>query len=86
MTTRTIDLAYTSLSLDEILAELQDDQTEILLLRGEKPLARLLPIASSSEQGIMSSKRIMGLHRGETWISDDFNDALPDEFWLGSNQ
>ncbi len=28
-------------------------------------------------------KRVMGLHKGEIWMSDDFNDPLPDEFWFG---
>jgi len=27
--------------------------------------------------------RIPGLHTGLGWISPDFNDPLPDEFWLG---
>jgi hypothetical protein len=27
--------------------------------------------------------RIMGLHAGTIWISDDFDEPLPDEFWLG---
>lgn len=25
----------------------------------------------------------MGLHRGMVWMAEDFNDPLPDEFWLG---
>ena len=29
------------------------------------------------------SERIPGLHAGTTWVSDDFDDPLPDEFWLG---
>jgi hypothetical protein len=28
-------------------------------------------------------KRIPGLNAGMIWISDDFDDPLPDEFWLG---
>ncbi len=28
-------------------------------------------------------KRIPDLNRGEIWMSDDFNDPLPDEFWMG---
>jgi hypothetical protein len=28
-------------------------------------------------------ERIPGLHAGTTWVSDDFDDPLPDEFWLG---
>jgi hypothetical protein len=27
--------------------------------------------------------RAPGLHQGKVWMSDDFNDSLPDEFWLG---
>ena len=30
-------------------------------------------------------KRIAGLHRGEIWMSADFDDPLPDEFWLGED-
>ncbi|GEM_PF-6491345 len=29
------------------------------------------------------TQRIPGLHTGTTWMSDDFDDPLPDEFWLG---
>ena len=28
-------------------------------------------------------KRILGLHAGSVWMSDDFNAELPDSFWLG---
>jgi hypothetical protein len=27
-------------------------------------------------------KRILGLHEGKGWMSDDFNEPLPDDFWL----
>ncbi|NES99416.1 MAG: DUF2281 domain-containing protein [Sphaerospermopsis sp. SIO1G1] len=33
-----------------------------------------------------TTQRIPGLHQGEIWISDDFNDPLPDEFWLGDDE
>jgi predicted DNA-binding antitoxin AbrB/MazE fold protein len=29
-------------------------------------------------------ERVFGLHRGMGWISDDFDEPLPDSFWLGS--
>ena len=29
--------------------------------------------------------RIMDLHKGQFWMSDDFDDPLPDEFWLGKD-
>ncbi len=28
-------------------------------------------------------RRVLGLHEGKGWISDDFDDELPDEFWGG---
>ncbi|QLE59381.1 DUF2281 domain-containing protein [Nostoc sp. TCL26-01] len=31
-------------------------------------------------------KRVPDLNRGEIWMSDDFNDPLPDEFWLGEGE
>jgi mRNA-degrading endonuclease RelE of RelBE toxin-antitoxin system len=31
----------------------------------------------------VEQKRIPDLNRGEVWMSDDFNDPLPDEFWMG---
>ena len=27
----------------------------------------------------------MGLHKGKIWMSDDFNDPLPDELWMGKD-
>lgn len=29
------------------------------------------------------SPRVLGLHKGQGWISEDFNEPLPDAFWLG---
>jgi hypothetical protein len=29
------------------------------------------------------AKRVLGLHAGNYSISDDFDDPLPDSFWLG---
>ena len=28
-------------------------------------------------------RRVLGLHEGQGWISEDFDDELPDEFWGG---
>ncbi len=32
-----------------------------------------------------TKSRIPGLDAGTTWVSDDFDDPLPDSFWFGSN-
>ncbi len=33
-----------------------------------------------------TTPRIAGLHKGNWWISDDFDDELPDSFWLGEDK
>ena len=35
---------------------------------------------------IIRQERIAGLDKGTTWVSDDFDDPLPDSFWLGDSQ
>jgi hypothetical protein len=56
----------------------------------EKLLVEVLSfIRNTKSKSIQSSKptdfhRVAGLHEGQIWISDDFNDPLPDEFWLGN--
>ena len=37
------------------------------------------------EQVPHQKPRIAGLHEGQTLISDDFDEPLPDEFWLGED-
>lgn len=42
--------------------------------------------ATSSE--IPNKPRVLGLFEniGETWMSDDFDAELPDDFWLGTER
>lgn len=76
MPIKTIEVKQTQTYLKELLA-LVVKGTEIILTQGDRPIARLVPIEASA------APRIAGLHTGEIWISDDFDDPLPDEFWLG---
>ena len=81
MVLKKVDLEATPLTLEELLAELDSD-SEVLLTRGDDPVARLTPIAKP----VVPKKRILGLHEGQGWISDDFDDELPDSFWLGEDE
>lgn len=76
MQTKTVDIQDAQASLDDLL-NLVREGVEIILTEGGTPLARLTPMAAG--------QRVLGLHAhlGEAWISDDFDDPLPDEFWLG---
>ena len=49
-----------------------------ILTKGNTPVARLVSIASSQ-----AVPRVAGIHPDAIWISDDFDEPLPDEFWLG---
>lgn len=41
-------------------------------------LARLAP-----PEAVPPPRRVLGLHAGQIWVSDDFDAPLPDEFWTG---
>ena len=67
---------------------------EIIIVEDNKPVAKLIPLPVTDETGsaetdpeavpaVTGKKRIFGLHRGQIWLSEDFDDPLPDEFWLG---
>lgn len=80
--TVTVDDAQTQLRA--LLARaLQGD--EVIIADEDKPGVRLVPVTAPNGEavGTPGGKRVFGLHRGQIWISEDFDDPLPDEFWLG---
>ena len=54
---------------------------EIIIEENGEPLARLVPI-----EKFELKQRILGLREGQVWTSDDFDDELPDSFWLGEEE
>lgn len=62
----------------EIVIKSAKSGDEIVLEENGKPIAKILPIA---EEYIKPKQRVFGLGKGKTWMSDDFDDELPDEFW-----
>jgi hypothetical protein len=63
---------------------------KIHLLLGQLPPERLSEVQTfvdfllyQEQRKTAVPKRTPGLHHGETlWISDDFDEPLPDEFWF----
>jgi len=49
----------------------------VIISEHNKPLAKIVPVYVSLRP------RIPGLNRGKIWISEDFDDPIPDEFWTG---
>ncbi len=81
MVLKRIDLDTTPLTLDELLAQLDVD-TELLLTRGTIPVAKITPQQDPDKP----RQRILGLHEGGGWISEDFTDELPESFWTGEGE
>jgi prevent-host-death family protein len=72
-----IDIDEAKTQFSELLS-LAIEGTEVILVnKDNQPLVRLVPVVKSR------LPRVAGLHKGEGWISEDFNDPLPDEFWIG---
>ena len=48
-------------------------------------LSRLTSQVRAEESKSVVKERVFGLGRGKIWMADDFNDPLPDEFWLSED-
>jgi antitoxin (DNA-binding transcriptional repressor) of toxin-antitoxin stability system len=77
--TETVDMKEAKERLPELVS-LALEGNEVIIAEGDKPLARLVPVASPVRE------RVAGLHRGVARVSEDFDAPLPDEFWLGSDE
>lgn len=75
--TTTVDVK--TAQLPELLA-LTRAGNDVLLTEGDVPVARLTAVAP------VSKKRVLGLHPGAITTTEDFDDPLPDEFWLGEDK
>ena len=75
-------------------AALQENLQESLIeITKELPVESLAEVVDFAEflrekkrrgqsEESQNKERVAGLHEGQGWISDDFNDELPDELWL----
>jgi antitoxin (DNA-binding transcriptional repressor) of toxin-antitoxin stability system len=72
MLIKTVDVNETQTPLKDLVS-LAVAGTEIVFVEGGTPVARLVPM----------NPRIAGLHSRAMRASDDFDQPLPDEFWIG---
>ena len=74
--TKTVSISEVKNSV-QIVIDLTKNGDEIVIEENGKPVAKVTPIAEFEQK-----PRIAGLGTGEGYfISDDFDDELPDEFW-----
>lgn len=74
--TKTIDIQTSQISLDDVVSLVRNG-TEIVLTDATIPVARMIPVVHPP------LSRTPGLHAGAIHTSDDFDESLPDEFWMG---
>lgn len=79
MNSTTIDVLDVQTHFLELLSQVMAGN-EIVVTQGQKPVARLLPVESAVKP------RVAGLHAGLGWVSDDFDDPLPEEFWMSDDE
>jgi antitoxin (DNA-binding transcriptional repressor) of toxin-antitoxin stability system len=69
-------LSINEVSMQTIIA-LTRNGDEIVLEENGEPLVKITPIEKPQDQ----KPRIAGLGKGTMWMSEDFDEELPDEFW-----
>ncbi len=57
---------------------------KVTICRAGKPVAHLTPARKPGKKTAEEPKRRLGLLRGQMTMSADFDEPLPDEFWLGT--
>lgn len=77
--TKTISISEAQAHLQGLLAQARNDGDEIILEENGKPIAKITPIIEIAEEE--PKQRIAGLGKGTMWMSEDFDEELPDEFW-----
>jgi antitoxin (DNA-binding transcriptional repressor) of toxin-antitoxin stability system len=77
METKTVELSEAQSQLAALVAQAAAG-TEIVLVEGSTPRARLVALAP------LGARRVPGLHPGSMEAAADFDAPLPDDFWLGT--
>lgn len=77
MSTKRVSLAEANGHLAELL-EAARRGDDVLIEDEGKAQVRLVAVPSGR------APRVLGLHQGQVEIHENFNEPLPDGFWLGS--
>ncbi len=74
-------ISVNDVSVQTVIA-LTRNGDEVVLEENGESLVKVTPIEKPKEL----KQRIAGLGKGTVWMSDDFDDELPDEFWLADRR
>lgn len=82
MFAKQISVQKSEANWDEVLT-LVHEGAEVLIMQGDATLAKIVPIEEIPKPAL--KERILGAHPGAMTMRDDFDEPLPDEFWLGKD-
>ena len=84
MADRTVDAAQAQATLADLLAFVREGG-EVVISEGDEPVARLVPVRPAEAPDLPGRRRErkLGLTPGVAHMAPDFDDPLPDSFWLG---
>ncbi len=74
---KTVDISNIQAVRDYLVA-LLEAEAEVILMNGNTPIAKLVPM---SDVHPAKNDRVPDLYP-TMWVSDDFDDLLPGEYWL----
>ena len=73
--TKTINIGEVNNSVQTLIA-LTKNGDEIVLEENGEAIIKISPVAKREKK-----ERVLGLGKGDYYMSEDFDDELPDEFW-----
>jgi antitoxin (DNA-binding transcriptional repressor) of toxin-antitoxin stability system len=78
MSTKIVTIQEAEGHLLELIALVEKGE-EVVITYDDQPKVKLVPIVESPQ------KRVFGQHRDQVRMSPDFDDPLPDDFWLSGS-
>jgi antitoxin (DNA-binding transcriptional repressor) of toxin-antitoxin stability system len=79
---KAIEVSSQTTSLKD-LVRLAQEGKEVVLTDQNEPVAKVVAIPTSNRSPAAQTRRKLGLHREAWQVSEDFDEPLPEEFWLG---
>lgn len=77
--TKTVSVQEAETQLDALI-DLAEQGEEVVIAKNNQAKVRLVPLAVKRKE-----QRVFGQHRGQAWISEDFDAPLPEDFWLSGS-
>jgi antitoxin (DNA-binding transcriptional repressor) of toxin-antitoxin stability system len=78
MSTKIVTVQEAEGHLLELMALVEQGE-EVVITHNDQPKVKLVALVKPPQ------KRVFGQHRGQVWMSPDFDDPLPDDFWLSGS-